>query len=273
MNRFGCPDFFLVGLTSVLACFGPLIVRRFVALEKLTTNNEVAGFKFATVGVLYAVLLAFAIILVWEKYADADNTVEKEAGAAAALYHISSGLESNEASALKIALTAYLRSAVSNEWPAMEGGEESKKTHTALEALYNTVSMSAKSQGGNPVASEIFRQIDDLTQARRARLEAAEGAVPSVVWGGPPSWRSLDDQLHIFLWHYQFAGADAYDRATFGTDIFRAFGRRSLGPPIFGNRESHAGRHRGGRSGPCGILRLIALSPCPLTKAARATQR
>ncbi len=173
---------FLVGLTSVLACFGPLIVRRFVALEKLTTNNEVAGFKFATVGVLYAVLLAFAIILVWEKYADADNTVEKEAGAAAALYHISSGLESNEASALKTALTAYLRSAVSNEWPAMEGGGESKKTHTALEALYNAVSMSAKSQGSSPIASEIFRQIDDLTQARRARLEAAEGAVPGVVW-------------------------------------------------------------------------------------------
>ncbi len=54
----------LVGLTSVIACLGPRLVRRFVALEKLTTNNEVAGFKFATVGVLYAVLLAFAIILV-----------------------------------------------------------------------------------------------------------------------------------------------------------------------------------------------------------------
>jgi len=27
----------------------------------LTINNEIAGFKFATVGVLYAVLLAFVI--------------------------------------------------------------------------------------------------------------------------------------------------------------------------------------------------------------------
>jgi hypothetical protein len=49
--------FLLVGLTTILACIGPLFVRRFVPLEKLRTNNEVAGFKFATVGVLYAVLL------------------------------------------------------------------------------------------------------------------------------------------------------------------------------------------------------------------------
>jgi hypothetical protein len=48
----------LVGLTTVLAMLGPWIVRRFVALDRLTTNNEIAGFKFATIGVLYAVLLA-----------------------------------------------------------------------------------------------------------------------------------------------------------------------------------------------------------------------
>jgi hypothetical protein len=38
-----------------------LTIRR-VALEGLSTNNEIAGFKFATVGVLYAVLVACAII-------------------------------------------------------------------------------------------------------------------------------------------------------------------------------------------------------------------
>ena len=49
----------LVGLTTVLAMVGPKLVRRYVTLEELSANNEVAGFKFAVVGVLYAVLLAF----------------------------------------------------------------------------------------------------------------------------------------------------------------------------------------------------------------------
>jgi hypothetical protein len=52
----------LVGVLSVAAMAGPILVRRRWDLERLQTNNEVAGFKFATVGVLYAVLLLRRLI-------------------------------------------------------------------------------------------------------------------------------------------------------------------------------------------------------------------
>ncbi len=52
---------------------GPALVRRYVALDRLTANNEIAGFKYAVLGVLYAVLLAFAIIVVWQKFSDAED--------------------------------------------------------------------------------------------------------------------------------------------------------------------------------------------------------
>jgi hypothetical protein len=55
----------LVGLAALLAMAGPIVVRRYVAFDRLNTNNEVAGFKFATLGALYAVLLAFVVIVVW----------------------------------------------------------------------------------------------------------------------------------------------------------------------------------------------------------------
>ena len=58
----------LVGLATLLAMLGPIVVRRRLGLEWLSTNNEVAGFKFATIGVLYAVLLGFAVIVVWEEF-------------------------------------------------------------------------------------------------------------------------------------------------------------------------------------------------------------
>jgi hypothetical protein len=99
----------LVGLTTALAMIGPRLVRRYVTLEKLTTNNEVAGFKFATVGVLYAVLLAFAIIVVWEKFNDAENHVAQEAGAAATIYRLSQGIGEQPGAALRAALTTYLK--------------------------------------------------------------------------------------------------------------------------------------------------------------------
>ena len=49
------------------------------SLEKLTANNEVAGFKFALIGVLYAVLLGFTVIIVWEQFEDVEKDVVTKA--------------------------------------------------------------------------------------------------------------------------------------------------------------------------------------------------
>jgi hypothetical protein len=59
----------LVGGATLIAMAAPAFVRRHVSSDRLRINNEVAGFTFATVGVLYAVLLAFAVIIVWENSA------------------------------------------------------------------------------------------------------------------------------------------------------------------------------------------------------------
>ncbi len=172
----------LLGLGTALAMLGPLVVRHFVALEKIATNNEIAGSKFHAVGVLYAVLLGFAVIVVWEKYADADDNVAKEGGAAATLYHLSRGLNEAQGTAVRAALTNYLRSAISDEWPAMDHASASQPTREALQAIYTAVLGSEPQQGNTALMSEIFYQLDVLTQARRVRLVAAEGAVPDVVW-------------------------------------------------------------------------------------------
>ncbi len=173
----------LVGLTTLVSMCGPPLVRHYVALDKLTSNNEVGGFKFATVGVLYAVFLAFAIILVWQKYSDAEATVAKEAGAAAALYHLSYGISGPPGMALRSSLGNYLQLVVSDEWSAMERGQRSKPAHEALELIYTTLMTAANGeQRDAALASELFYQLDVLTEARRARLLAAEGFVPGIVW-------------------------------------------------------------------------------------------
>ena len=45
-----------------------LLTRSIFGVSRLPENNEVAGFKFAVVGVFYAVLLAFVVVAVWEEY-------------------------------------------------------------------------------------------------------------------------------------------------------------------------------------------------------------
>jgi hypothetical protein len=177
--------FLIVGLGTVLAMLGPSVVRHFVGLKRLTTNNEIAGFKFATLGVLYAVLLAFAIIVVWQKYADAETTVAQEAGAAASIFQLSYGIDEKPGIALRNALSNYLAHTITDDWAAMEqvtpGGSSSARQ--ALDSVYTALlTFQSTSPVDAAVLGEILHQVDQLTQARRVRLVEAEGVVPGVVW-------------------------------------------------------------------------------------------
>jgi hypothetical protein len=171
----------LVGLTTVLAMVGPHLVRRYVTLEELSANNEVAGFKFAVVGVLYAVLLAFAIIVVWEKFSEAENTVAREAGAVATVYRLSRGIDDSAGASLRSSLDSYLKVTISEDLPAMEQGKESERARKSLDDIYAAMIPIAKVQSSSLI-SEILDQLDVITQQRRARLVAAEGTVPGILW-------------------------------------------------------------------------------------------
>ena len=173
---------FLVLLPTTAAMCGPVLIRRRIGLERLVSNNEIAGFKFATVGVIFAVLLAFAVIVVWEKFSDAETAVIQEAGAAATLYELTSGPEP-EAAATRVALGNYLELAIERDWPMMETGEESHAATQALGTLYATIMQHTDKGTKHPaIFAEMLTQLDTITRARRTRLHLATGVVPGILW-------------------------------------------------------------------------------------------
>ncbi len=182
----GCPlwltAILLIILPTAAATGALIVIRGHVGLERLTTNNEVAGFKFAVVGVIYAVLLAFAVIVVWERFTDAEVAVVEEAGAATTIYRLSSGNEP-EALATRAALENYLRLAIARDWPQMAVEKESVDVTRALDVLYASALRLAQSGSRQPaVLLELFNQLDTITKARRSRLHLATGIVPGVLW-------------------------------------------------------------------------------------------
>jgi hypothetical protein len=173
----------LVVVPTMIAMLGPVVVRRFVTLDSLRTNNEVAGFKFATIGVIYAVLLAFAVIVVWEKFNEAENNVAREAGGATTIFRLAATLEPSRGAPLKDKMVAYLEAVITKGWPAMEHGRASPDVTSALSNLYSTL---LKPQSGGQidpiVQAEILRQLDEISIGRRSRLVASQGTVPSILW-------------------------------------------------------------------------------------------
>jgi hypothetical protein len=172
----------LVGTPTALAMTGTFLIRHRVSFNSLQSNNEVAGFKFATVGVLYAVLLAFAVVVVWEKFNEADNQVAKEAGAAATLYRLWAGM-GGEGGPLEESTSDYLRSVIDDEWPQMQMGLESPKPTEALNRIYaELLKVQPSDSRGAAVLYEALYQLDQMTQARRARLVSSAGVVPGILW-------------------------------------------------------------------------------------------
>ena len=172
----------VIVIPTSLAIGVQVLVRRAVGVEKLALNNEVAGFIFAIIGVVYAVLLAFVVIAVWEKFSEGQTSVAKESAAAAALFYYSEGAEP-EAAKLHESLVHYLRLVIESDWPAMGSKSEDSQTTDALGALYRAaMALNRTGTRSIPDMSEVFTQIDNLTLTRRVRLHLSTGLVPEIIW-------------------------------------------------------------------------------------------
>jgi hypothetical protein len=173
----------LVALPTAIILCGPLVIRSLFSIDDVMANNEVAGFKFATLGVVYAVILGLAVISVWEKFAEAEASATQEAGAVASAYRLSNGFDAASRAALKKALTAYAGSVVDEDWPAMSEGGESPAALAALNNLYDVaLAVPANDARTATVLDALLAQLDTITDSRRERLTLAEGVVPNVIW-------------------------------------------------------------------------------------------
>lgn len=174
----------IVGLTSLVAASVPLLVRRLVPLERLRLNNEVAGFKYATLGVIYAVVVAFIVVLVWEDFTDAEQSVQREADALAVLFHLAQGFDRPVSDNVRNALQDYAQDVIDREWEAMGRGAADAYRHAPIATLYNIyMSIDPASARLAAILAESMDMLAQLSEARLDRLLAADSQVPGVVWG------------------------------------------------------------------------------------------
>lgn len=171
-----------VGIPTLLAMGLTAFVRHRAGLESLDANNEVAGFKYAVLGVVYAVLLGFAVSVVWEKFRDGDSAVMGEASAISSIYRLSAGLDPAAAAAIRAAEQNYGTLVLQQE-SSSEGAWPSEAVTDALSRLFSAV-LAANPQTPEQAAtfSAVLSALDTLSQDRRHRLELGVGTVPDVIW-------------------------------------------------------------------------------------------
>jgi Protein of unknown function (DUF4239) len=147
-------------------------------------HNDVAGFIIAVVGVIYAVLLAFVVIVTWENFSNAESVVGREASALRSIYRESGAFPPDARELLHDDVRRYAEAAIEREWPAMAQGETSDPAvvQTLDEmSLHLTQLPTATPSQQEFVGGEIAR-FNDLVAARSERLDYVEKGVPDVLW-------------------------------------------------------------------------------------------
>src|SRR5215211_7244931 len=120
----------VIGGICLVALGGLILVERFVPATSRQPHNDVAGFIYAALGVIYAVLLALVVIAVWEEYEAARVTVEQEANAAADIFWLANRLPEPRGTHIQELVRSYAEEVVYREWPLMEQGEAPLMTQT-----------------------------------------------------------------------------------------------------------------------------------------------
>jgi hypothetical protein len=174
----------VVGGSLLLTLLARVVVRRLVSHETLARHNDVAGFVYATLGVTYAVVLAFVVIAVWENYAATREVADQEASAVGVLYRLANGFPDPHRAAAQEAALAYAEVVVELSWPAMEDGEAPPpQAAAALDDLFAVYARPELVAAVNPEQyGESLAQLGAVSANRRARVLASDSGLPDVLW-------------------------------------------------------------------------------------------
>lgn len=175
--------FVIVAAAEIYSIGLMVLSRRRLGSTFLSLNNEVAGFKFAVVGVMYAVLLAFVVIAVWEDYRDTEAAVRNEAKAIVDLHQVASALPDPGGSSIRRHLIAYAKQVRHAEWHAMAHGEASPAAARHLEHLTRAL-FDDRPQEIQDLAlyQHALRLLTVINDNRNERLDSSDGSVPAVLW-------------------------------------------------------------------------------------------
>jgi len=171
---------FIVLIAVLVSLAGLALVRRLVPISDLAEHTDVAGYVYAVIGVIYAVVLALVVIAAWEEYRDAREAVADEASAVLNIARAANGWPAGDRDEVESALIAYARKVVDDEWPAMARGDFGPTANTiTMNEIWQALNEADESAAANSASYEVaLEQLDNLGQARGNRLLLGQEGLP-----------------------------------------------------------------------------------------------
>ena len=147
-------------------------------------HNEVVGFIIAVVGVIYAVLLGFVVIITWESHSEAEAIVGQEASVLRSIYRESVALPPETQERLHDLVRQYATEVADQEWPAMAQAEPGDpRVGDVLDEMAIAISSFPVTTPAQQefVGAEVER-LSQLVGLRSQRIDYVDRGIPGVLW-------------------------------------------------------------------------------------------
>jgi hypothetical protein len=174
----------IVGLCVGISLGGVVLVRRSVKLSDLEEHHDVAGFILAVVGVVYAVLLAFVVVIAWQQFDDARKDADHEATVLTAMYRNADALAGVGPDA-RPAIRDYVRLVADREWDKMATfHRQDLATDRALGAVWTAFrAIEPRTKSDEGFYDQAVSSLNDATELRRERIATSGRELPTAMWG------------------------------------------------------------------------------------------
>lgn len=173
----------VVGMSILVSLSALWFIRRRLGRMNHRPSNDVMGFVYATIGVIYGVILGFVVVTVWQEFENASRRSDQEALTVANLIRLSPGLPAHAEAESQQTLMSYLNVVINDEFPKMASGERIDGDGIEqINKLWNIYAESQDGQQGNAYYMEGLDQLTQLGTLRRERLLSASEALPSIFW-------------------------------------------------------------------------------------------
>jgi Protein of unknown function (DUF4239) len=165
------------------ACGGQLYVHRRFRSQDFVQHNEVGGFIIAVVGTLYAVVLGFLTVIVWQHFSETRELVAHESAAAADAWHTAVGLPAPVRERVRNDVLDYAQAMIDREWQAMRGGASDTVADRKLaDALATTGTYVPSNAGESNAQAATLEHLTGLHDDRQRRIEGNGRAVSRLEW-------------------------------------------------------------------------------------------
>ena len=160
-----------------------LLVRRRAPEGGWFTDSPRSAGTLSVIGTMFAVILAFVIVLALQGYQRARQASNEEAIAISELHSVAAVFGPPTRDHLQGGLVCYARAIVEDEWPAMSEGRSSQQVQGWIDSLSGEIAI-AEPHGARE--QEAYAQWFDLQaqrrEGRRGRLSVAVPLVPAPLW-------------------------------------------------------------------------------------------